>query len=202
MWSSFRGQLYILEYCVIQYAGKYVTNFATYYRGAVNLGSASPTISPTLILSNSTYAISMDTGSFLTVLGNTFAENGANGLGVYGGTISTAGAWMSTNYPYVMDSDITIAPGVSLTIAPDVIVKSKSNTRLIVDSVLNARGTLENPIVFTSYKDDSYGEDTNVDGAASTPAPGDWGWIEFTDASLAALCPFSKHLKVHFSRDF
>jgi hypothetical protein len=41
-------------------------------------------------------------------------------------------------------------------------VKGKTNTRLIVSGVLNARGTSVNPIVFTSYK----------------------GWIEFTDTSV------------------
>ncbi len=39
---------------------------------------------------------------------------------------------------------------------------------------INASGTLSNAVIFTSYKDDSVGGDTNSDGP-STGAPGDYG---------------------------
>lgn len=39
---------------------------------------------------------------------------------------------------------------------------------------LHCNGTARRPVVMTSWEDDSYGGDTNLDGAATAPAPGDW----------------------------
>ncbi len=177
----------ILEYCSILYGGKSYWDYTTHYYGAVRLISASPTIAHSAFRHNGNYAIGMDAASFPTVTGNSFSDNGTNGIGIYGGTISADSVWDSTNCPYVMDQEITVARGASLTVAPGVVVKSKPNVRLVVNGVLDARGTPGTPIVFTSFKDDAHGGDTNGDGSASTPAGDDWAWIEFADTSLDDL---------------
>ena len=173
-----------LEYCTILYGGKDYWSFNDHYLGAVYLSNASPTISHCTISHSGSYAIGMNTAASPTIADNTFTDNAVNGIGVFGGTVFANSTWTSTNYPYVLDGDIIIAEGASLTLSPGVVVKGRVNTRLIVNGVLDARGTPANPIVFTSFKDDTYGGDTNNDGSTSAPAPNDWGWIEFTDTSV------------------
>ena len=194
-WIEFRDSSVdsqnFLEHCSFRYGGEIYNSWSgSTYRGVVYLASASPTISQCTFSHNGTYAIGIDTGSFPTVTGNTFTGNGTNGIGVYGGTISTAGTWTSTDYPYVPDGDIAVAEGASLTISPGVVVKGKTNTRLIVNGVLDARGTTSDQIVFTSYKDDAHGGDTNGDGATTSSSPGDWRHIWFSNPGVHSVLEY------------
>jgi len=89
------------------------------------------------------------------------------------GTITGDVTW-NNNTVYVLDWAVTIAAGSSLTIEPGTVVKLDRSVELRVDGTLNARGTAASPIIFTSCLDDAAGGDTNEDGSATSPQPGDW----------------------------
>jgi RHS repeat-associated protein len=55
---------------------------------------------------------------------------------------------------------------------------------LNVYGTLLSQGTADSPVYITSIKDDSVGGDTNGDGNASVPAPGDWYRIEIYSGSV------------------
>ncbi len=104
-----------------------------------------------------------------------------------GGRVSTDTTWTLSGSPYVVTSSVqfygmTSTP-ITLTIEPGVVVKFQTGTYLQIangtsyPASLNAVGTVEAPIVFTSYKDDTAGGDTNGDGSATTPAPGNWNYL-------------------------
>jgi hypothetical protein len=98
----------------------------------------------------------------------------------HSGTISSNSTWFATD-THVITGNVTVGSGVELTIEPGAVIKFAAGRSLNVSGVLDAQGTLGNEVIFTSIKDDSVGGDTNGDGAASTPAPGDWNYLRFSN---------------------
>src|SRR5579859_3475727 len=97
-----------------------------------------------------------------------------------GGNLSTDTTWNNTKL-YVINSQLTINGGVTLTITHGTIVKvappgGHYGTYLDVlgKLVLDTTGA---PVIFTSLRDDSVGGDTNGDGNGTVPAPGNWAAI-------------------------
>ncbi len=103
-------------------------------------------------------------------------------------TYTSNTTWTAANSPYVLDGNVTVAAGVTLTIEPGVIVKFNGTLReLRVNGTLSAVGTNSNHIVFSSYQDDSAGGDTNGDGNATTGQPGQWTNINVVSGNGASL---------------
>ncbi|MCP4469256.1 MAG: right-handed parallel beta-helix repeat-containing protein, partial [Gammaproteobacteria bacterium] len=73
-----------------------------------------------------------------------------------------------------MTANLTINAGAVLTIKPGVIVKFASGVGMTINGDLVAVGEAGNEIIFTSYKDDSEGGDTNGLPDNEVGAPGDW----------------------------
>jgi len=66
------------------------------------------------------------------------------------GNITTNTKWTSTGSPYIIQSDIIVQSGVTLTVDPGVTVKFDGLYSIVVDGTLKAIGTKINPIIFTS----------------------------------------------------
>ncbi len=128
---------------------------------------------------------------------NTVKGNGLNGVVVR--SISTY--YPSTFYsletmPYVLENDLVTY--FRLKIKPGVIIKMKEdaglytgNTSKIKTRGLIFEGTEEQPIIFTSIHDDTYGGDTENDGNETLPQAGDWEQIKCTkDTAVFKHCVF------------
>lgn len=116
-----------------------------------------------------------------------FESNFINAVGLRERTDWETDVWDNTSVVYWLQGSINIPEGNKLTINPGMRIKVNAYQLIVlrIAGELDAAGTADNPIYFTSIYDDSpeTGGDTNNDGAATTPALGDWGQIIFLDTS-------------------
>ena len=124
-----------------------------------------------------------------------FSGNTASGntLGDYAhitvGNVSAPQSIGFINLPnsvLVVDTNVSIPPGSSLTLEPGLIVKFTTGVQVTIDGTLTCLGASGNPIVFTSLDDDAHGGDTNNNGA-TTGTPGDWRGLVFGTNSGASV---------------
>ncbi len=79
------------------------------------------------------------------------------------------------NIAYIIDN-LKINSSGKLTINPGVVIKFRtSNSYILSEGNLIAKGTPEQKIYLTSFKDDSKGGDSNNNGNADAPEKGNWG---------------------------
>lgn len=115
--------------------------------------------------------------SYPTFQNNSASGNDFNGISLYFANPINQDYTLKADLPYTLVFSARVAAGVTLTLEPGIIFKQINESLLSIDGTLLAQGTIENPIVFTSIKDDGFAGDTNNDGNASTPQAGDWPWI-------------------------
>jgi RHS repeat-associated protein len=155
--------------------------------GLYAINSSAPTLINNAFGGNGT-ALSLDTSSAGTTLnGNTVVGGGTDGIHITGGTLSQDATW-NADQPYVLDGQVTIAAGTTLTLEAGAVVKGGYQVGwLLVNGTLLAQGTAAAPVVFTSARDDSIGGDIYQDGARTLPRPGDWYGLQFTSTSSGNL---------------
>jgi hypothetical protein len=79
---------------------------------------------------------------------------------------------------YVVNCHLYVDVGVTLTLPAGTIFKF-DRSALYVNGTLDLQGTEAEPVYMTSYHDDSVGGDS--DGSATTPAAGDWYYVQYTN---------------------
>lgn len=122
-------------------------------------------------------------GSLLAESRRSFAVN--NAVQWHGGLLAESETWPAGRV-HVVDRDLTIPGGVTLTLAPGAIAKFAPGVSLTVlgGGAVAGLGTAEAPSLFTSFLDDRAGGDSNLDGDASRPTPGSWRLVLYPSAEL------------------
>ncbi|MBP6866398.1 MAG: hypothetical protein KBC12_02570 [Candidatus Pacebacteria bacterium] len=96
------------------------------------------------------------------------------------GILASDTVWTKSGNPYLVDQ-LTINPGVTLTIDKGVVVKFRNKASfLYVESgaKLKVNGTADEKVYFTTIKDDTLLGDTGGDADIYPPAPGGWDNIQ------------------------
>ena len=175
------------------------------YYGIKIQNASNPTFTNNTIGSSQMTPIALSYEANPVFSGNvlSFSDNEYDAIGLLGGTL-TADATLpirnisaTSNITYLMLDNITVPQGLTLTINKGVVIKAYLQNypydyrKFIIEGKLSAIGTADSMIVFTSARDDNYGNpfDTNKDGSQTSPAIGDWGGIVFevnsdTDSKL------------------
>jgi hypothetical protein len=141
-----------------------------------------------------------DCHASIEINGNSGWGNGqVNGIYVEGYVDTPSGCRLQPNpqFPYVLWA-IEVYENGRLTLDPGVQVKfvdpelNRGTGTLIISGTLEALGTDEAPVAFTSFWDDEIGGDT--DGTPSPPEPGDWLGILVSDSGKVIL----DHAQLHY----
>jgi parallel beta-helix repeat protein len=140
--------------------------------GAGGIAGSPSVLSGNTITGNNGPAIQQDVSSAWADGTNAISGNTYDGVAITGGTLSQDTTFTANMALYLIGGTVTVPEGITLTIEPGVVVKFGDRCGLTVNGTLDARGTDDQQIVFTSVWDDTYGGNTDPSGGDHT-APGD-----------------------------
>jgi hypothetical protein len=89
--------------------------------------------------------------------------------------------------PFGVATNLTVPAGLELKLGGNVHLKFEGNHSVTVTGTLTTLGSQSVPTQLTSIRDDLVGGDTNKDGNATAPAPGDWNAVFLTAGSDDSL---------------
>ena len=124
---------------------------------------------------------------------NTFVDNQMNAIGLIKPNFNPAGDYVLDAVKedaidslfYVPLNTLTVETGATLTIRPGLLFKNVySYSGFVINGTLIAEGTPNQPIVFTSLRDDEYAGDSNGDENSSCPTLGEWDGLSLNSAAV------------------
>jgi parallel beta-helix repeat protein len=152
--------------------------------------SATVNLETTIITAN-TYPITFrGAGHLIYGQGNDLSGNSRLFAAIQFASLGSVWNIPSLPLPYVLPNSFTVTSAGEWTIASNNIIKSDG--WIYVDGTLKAIAGENERIIFTSYKNDNAGGDSNNDGAATIPGRGSWGGVYFrnsgSNASVMQRC--------------
>jgi hypothetical protein len=147
------------------------------YYGIYGTGTGSLSVTDSNFYNNATAAgyFGFDGGLTLANSGNSASGTGKRGF-IVSGSIGANQTWQADDVPYIVSSaGITVPSGKTLTVNPGAVIKFENTSAyLTVNGILDAEGTINDNIYFTSIKDNQLND---TDGTDTAPQAGNWGHI-------------------------
>ena len=143
-------------------------NYGIYCAGSSDF----PVIQDCTIADNGNCAIRMYANGIEAITGAmSITGNSPNAIEVPGGNVDGLGdntaTWLYHDVPYVFTSTVGVSNSKTLILSPEITLKFNPNQSMNVYGILTANGSTGSHITFTSNQ--------------ATPAPGDWGYINFNN---------------------
>ena len=133
------------------------------------------------LFSGNQYPLYIEAGGEPLCMNNTYTDNMIQAIAI-SGLSPQDWIWPAIDQlPFYVENDITIPKGTQTRIPAGTIIKMGLSKNIIAAGKLMIDGQGFSPVVFTSFKDDFLGGDSNGDGASSG-AIGDWGFIQLQDS--------------------
>lgn len=174
-------------------AGPTISNceFSNLAYGIVAYQAANPIITNNSMVNIAGTAFAVSAAANPTFSANTFSNVGIIAMGLVGnsiyvnGNISKRNLSAYTNITYYLLEPLTIENNTYINVDAGVVVKMPDSYSITVNGGFKTNGTLTEPVIFTSFKDDNVGnpQDTNGDGNATAPSYGNWYYVRYTDNS-------------------
>jgi len=160
------------------------------HRGITIYGTSSGTPASRPVISGNTITenglpLSLEGYAFPVFSNNTLTNNAIRSIGVSGSmdpSATRSEIWPKLDIPYMVNGSFTVGSKMTLGLESGVVVKFNNTHHIRVNGILDMQGTSDNPVVFTSWKDDSAGGDTNNDADTTVPSPGDWYYIDIRNS--------------------
>jgi outer membrane protein assembly factor BamB/flagellar hook assembly protein FlgD len=108
--------------------------------------------------------------------------------------ITTDTTWSLDGSPFLVSGALTINPGVSLTIAAGVEIMMATEATIVVNGTLDLQGSESQPVVFTSFNDQST---CAWPGSSGSPAAADWTGIQVVGGgTMTAAWSLLRHANI------